>query len=186
MSYPISKIPDIDAAIAVKLKAQRIRTTAKLLESAKDVRGRQALAEKMGVDLVPIRWLAPQRFRALNVIAENIAILRRAQFVVTDVYHLIVTALRENRAVIGLGWGASQGRTTLADKKKELLLRSYFGSHLYVFIEDVINKEAEALERAMNGLHVELRSLVVRKVCHNHRTISEARLGRALAQVLAG
>jgi predicted flap endonuclease-1-like 5' DNA nuclease len=50
MSYPISKIPDIDAAVASKLKAQRIRTTAKLLEQAKDARGRQLLAEKMGVD----------------------------------------------------------------------------------------------------------------------------------------
>src|SRR5581483_9782055 len=46
MSYPISKIPDIDAAIAARLKAQRIRTTAKLLESAKDARGRQALADQ--------------------------------------------------------------------------------------------------------------------------------------------
>ncbi len=50
MSYPISKIPDIDAATAAKLRAQRIRTTAKLLESAKDPRGRQLLAEKIGVD----------------------------------------------------------------------------------------------------------------------------------------
>jgi hypothetical protein len=50
MTYPISKIPDLDAAIAAKLKAQRIRTTAKFLESAKNPRGRQALAEKIGVD----------------------------------------------------------------------------------------------------------------------------------------
>lgn len=69
MSYPISMISDIDAAIALKLKAQRIRTTAKLLEQARDVRGRQALAEKIGVDeCTLLRWAnAADRMRIKGV-----------------------------------------------------------------------------------------------------------------------
>lgn len=57
MSYPISKIPDMDAAIAAKLKAQRIRTTAKLLEHAKSARDREKLARTIGVDECTIlKW----------------------------------------------------------------------------------------------------------------------------------
>lgn len=69
MSYPISKISDIDAAIATKLKAQRIRTTAKLLEQARDVRGRQVLAGKIGVDeCTLLRWAnAADRMRIKGV-----------------------------------------------------------------------------------------------------------------------
>jgi len=69
MSYPISKISDIDAAIASKLKAQRIRTTAKFLEQARDVRGRQALATKIGVDeCTLLKWAnAADRMRIKGV-----------------------------------------------------------------------------------------------------------------------
>ncbi len=69
MSYPISKISDIDAAIALKLKAQRIRTTSKLLEQTRNVRGRQALAEKIGVDeCTLLRWAnAADRMRIKGI-----------------------------------------------------------------------------------------------------------------------
>lgn len=69
MSYPISKISDIDAAIASKLKAQRIRTTSKLLEHARNVRGRQQLAERIGVDeCTLLRWAnAADRMRIKGV-----------------------------------------------------------------------------------------------------------------------
>jgi hypothetical protein len=143
------------------------------------------LAERAGVDLVAINWLAPNRYRALSTIAENIAIVRQAQFVVTDIYHLIVTSLRENRPVLGMGWGASHGRTTLDDKKKELLLRSYFGRHLYTFVEEVVAGEEEALERAAKNLVAEARTRIVRAACRKHTIHSEARLGEALKKILA-
>ena len=144
------------------------------------------LAAKMNVELVMMDWLAPKRSRALSVIAENIATVRRARFVVTDTYHLIVTSLRENRPAIGLGWGASRGRTTLDDKKKELLLRSYFGRHLYTFVEDVMNEERNAVGRAVEALKAERQNPIVRTACHAHRKVSEERLGRVLAEVLKG
>jgi len=80
MSYPISKIPDIDAAVAARLKLQRIRTTAKLLESAKDARGRQALAEKVGVDeCTVLAWAnAADRMRIKGVGGEYSSLLQAA------------------------------------------------------------------------------------------------------------
>jgi predicted flap endonuclease-1-like 5' DNA nuclease len=57
MSYPISELREIGPAMAEKLKAQRIRTTAKLLERAKNLRGRQTLAAKTGVpEATLLRW----------------------------------------------------------------------------------------------------------------------------------
>jgi len=69
MSYSISKIPNLDAAIAAKLKAQRIRTTAKLLEQAKNARGRERLAQEIGVDECTIlKWAnAADRMRIKGV-----------------------------------------------------------------------------------------------------------------------
>lgn len=57
MSYPIAEIPGIEPAVAAKLKAERIRTTARLLDTAQNARGRQHLAEKIGVDECTIlKW----------------------------------------------------------------------------------------------------------------------------------
>lgn len=69
MPYPISKIPDLDAVIAAKLKAQRIRTTAKLLESTKNARGRQKLAQEIGVDeCTVLKWAnAADRMRIKGI-----------------------------------------------------------------------------------------------------------------------
>jgi predicted flap endonuclease-1-like 5' DNA nuclease len=50
MNYSISDIEGIAPVIAERLRAQRIRTTARLLEAAKNPRGRRMLAEKTGVD----------------------------------------------------------------------------------------------------------------------------------------
>ena len=57
MSYPISEIQEIGPAMAEKLKAQRIRTTAKLLDRTKNLRGRQKLAAKIGVpETTLLKW----------------------------------------------------------------------------------------------------------------------------------
>lgn len=57
MPYPISEIQDIDPAIIARLKAERIRTTTRLLESARNLRGRQQLAKKIGVDeCIILKW----------------------------------------------------------------------------------------------------------------------------------
>lgn len=50
MSYPITDIDGIDGEVATVLKSVRIRTTEGLLEAARTVRGRKALAAKTGFD----------------------------------------------------------------------------------------------------------------------------------------
>jgi Domain of unknown function (DUF4332) len=50
MSYPITDIEGIEGEKAAILKSVRIRTTERLLEAARTVKGRKALAEKTGLD----------------------------------------------------------------------------------------------------------------------------------------
>lgn len=177
----------VDRALAKRLPARKFAIAA-FGRSDEDERlgaFAQKLADAAGIELVSMNWLAPNRYRAISTIAENIAMVRQAQFVVTDIYHLIVTTLRENRPVAGVGWGASHGRTTLDDKKKELLLRSYFGRHLYTYVEDIVANETKALDRTVNGLRSEVRYRIVRSACLKHRKLSEARLGETLKKILA-
>jgi predicted flap endonuclease-1-like 5' DNA nuclease len=49
MSYPITDIGGIDGDVAASLKSAGIRSTAKLLEQARTVKGRKDLAEKTGL-----------------------------------------------------------------------------------------------------------------------------------------
>ena len=49
MTYPISDIDGLTAFSASKLKSLGIRTTAALLEAARTVKGRKALAAKTGI-----------------------------------------------------------------------------------------------------------------------------------------
>ena len=49
MSYPITDIDGIEGEKAAILKSVRIRTTERLLEAARTVKGRKALAEKTGL-----------------------------------------------------------------------------------------------------------------------------------------
>ena len=49
MTYPITDIEGIGPALADRLKGLRIRTTSRLLEAAKNPRGRKTLAEQTGI-----------------------------------------------------------------------------------------------------------------------------------------
>jgi len=50
MSYPITDIEGIDGDVATVLKSAGIRSTNRLLEAARTVKGRKVLAEKTGFD----------------------------------------------------------------------------------------------------------------------------------------
>ena len=50
MSYPITDIGGVDAEVAGLLKAAGIRSTDRLLETARTVRGRKLLSAKTGLD----------------------------------------------------------------------------------------------------------------------------------------
>jgi len=49
-SYPITDIEGIEADVAARLKSVGIRSTATLLEAARNPKGRKTLAEKTGYD----------------------------------------------------------------------------------------------------------------------------------------
>ncbi len=50
MSYPITDIEGIEGEVAATLKSVGIRSTERLLEAARTVKGRKVLAEKTGFD----------------------------------------------------------------------------------------------------------------------------------------
>ena len=57
MSYPISDLYGLDEDMAAELRAIGIRTTEKLLNAAKDPKGRKKLAQRTGFDeKLILRW----------------------------------------------------------------------------------------------------------------------------------
>jgi hypothetical protein len=57
VSYPINSLDGVNADVAQALRSAGIRTTGKLLEAAKDPKGRKDLSEKTGIDPKKLlRW----------------------------------------------------------------------------------------------------------------------------------
>jgi predicted flap endonuclease-1-like 5' DNA nuclease len=50
MAYPLSALAGLDEETVTALRAARVRTTATLLERAKDAKGRRKLATETGID----------------------------------------------------------------------------------------------------------------------------------------
>jgi len=79
MTRPISDIAGIDADLAASLKAAGIRTTAKLLEAAKNPKGRQNLATKTGIQEKQILCFANMADRMrIKGVGEDYAVLLQA------------------------------------------------------------------------------------------------------------
>ena len=80
MSYPITDIEGIDGETAGILKSAGIRTTARLLESARTVRGRKLLAAKTGLgEKTLLRWAnVADRMRIKGISREYAELLRVA------------------------------------------------------------------------------------------------------------
>ena len=79
MSYPITDIEGIGPTIADKLKAARIRTTSRLLEAAKNPRGRKVLADKTGVESSRIlKWVNMADMMRIKGIGEEYSELLEA------------------------------------------------------------------------------------------------------------
>lgn len=80
MSYPITAIEGIDRSVADALRSVGIRTTTKLLEAAKDPKGRKQLAEKTDLDEKDLlRWAnTADRMRIKGLGKEYAQLLRVA------------------------------------------------------------------------------------------------------------
>lgn len=80
MSYPITDIEGIDAETAAMLKSAGIRTTARLLETARTVKGRKLLAAKTGLSEKSLLGWAnvADRMRIKGISKEYAELLRAA------------------------------------------------------------------------------------------------------------
>ena len=80
MSYPITDIEGIDGEIAIVLKSVGIRSTARLLEAARTVKGRKALSAKTGFDEKQLLYWAnvADRMRIKGVRKEYSELLQAA------------------------------------------------------------------------------------------------------------
>ena len=80
MSYPITDFNGIEPESAATLKSVGIRTTERLLEAAKNPKGRRALSEKTGIDEKRIlRWAnMADRMRIKGVGEEYAELLQAA------------------------------------------------------------------------------------------------------------
>ncbi|MEA2780499.1 MAG: hypothetical protein QOK29_2043 [Rhodospirillaceae bacterium] len=94
------------------------------------------LAAQMKLRIVNLDWLGPQ---GLDGLMSKLIIIKKARYVITDIYHLSVTSWRENVPALCIGKGGSDSDGTLSDKKKEILYRQIFASDKYLYTEDVLN-----------------------------------------------
>jgi predicted RecB family nuclease len=80
MTYPIDGMAGIAPAVRAKLKAVGIRTTARLIEQAKCLKDRQALAQKIEIDAKIVLQIAnlADRMRIKGVGQEYAELLRAA------------------------------------------------------------------------------------------------------------
>jgi predicted flap endonuclease-1-like 5' DNA nuclease len=80
ISHPITNLSGIDAETAAILKANGIRTSAKLLEAARTPRGRKALAQRTGISEKDLLcWAnAADRMRIKGVGEEYSSLLQAA------------------------------------------------------------------------------------------------------------
>lgn len=84
MSYPISAIDGIDEEDAKALKSVGIRTSMGLLEAAKDLKGRKALAAKTGLDeKLLLKWANMADRMRIKGMGKDYAELMRAAGVKT-------------------------------------------------------------------------------------------------------
>ena len=80
MSYPITDIDGIDGDVVVALKSVGIRSTDRLLEAARTVKGRKVLAEKTGFEEKKLLYWAnvADRMRIKGVRKEYAELLQAA------------------------------------------------------------------------------------------------------------
>lgn len=92
------------------------------------------VARQAKVKSVRLNWFNRTGQRGLET---KIGLIKGARYVLTDIYHLSITALREGRPTVCLGRGASYGETSLSDKKKEIFFAQHFLGQNYIFVESL-------------------------------------------------
>lgn len=132
----------------------------------------------------PLTWFDHSGFEGLF---RKIALIRGARYVVTDIYHLSVTALREGVPVLCIGRGASTVRNSLSDKKKELFFGQAFAADNYLHFERLhasLNANAatrELVDQSLRALTRDDSHAFVVDALRHQAALAAQRLAHALA-----
>lgn len=95
------------------------------------------ISHDMGLKLLQIDWLGMPS--GLDGLRNKLALVRGAELVITDIYHLSVSSWREGVPAACIGKGSGNPTSTLSDKKKEIFYRQMFGSGMYFYLEDLFD-----------------------------------------------
>lgn len=100
------------------------------------------LAKKLHLEPMDIKWLD------LKIpLAKKIQLIKQASVVLTDIYHLSITGLREQIPTLCVGQGNSYAVLSLSDKKKEILFKQHFAENYYIFLDEIISSSNNTEER---------------------------------------
>lgn len=89
------------------------------------------LNEAIGTD-----WLKLREYRSHWQYRKNLDYMRSANFVLSDTYHFVINAIRENTPVIGFGNKKTSPVNTLSDFKKDVLFKDLGLLDYYFYLED--------------------------------------------------
>jgi len=93
------------------------------------------LARTLGLKLEDVGWFKePQGLAGLK---RKLELIRSSELVITDIYHLSVSAWREGVPAICIGVGGSGIVNTISDKKKEIFFHQIFASEYYLYKETI-------------------------------------------------
>jgi hypothetical protein len=95
-------------------------------------------ARAKGLFVVNIDWLGLES--KTNFLNKKLSVIKGANVVFTDIYHMGVNALREKINVIMFGNALDAGSSSLADKKKEILFYQELIQEAYIQCESIPEK----------------------------------------------
>ena len=137
----------------------------------------------MELPLATLNWQNPIGLAGLG---DMLAIVKQADYVVTDIYHLAVSAWREGVPALCVGNGGSYPQSTVSDKKKEILYGQIFASDMYLYVEEILDalrRDAELTNycgRQVKRLCNDQANQVVHEMIDRQRRVARAHLVEAL------
>jgi len=92
----------------------------------------KTLSNKLNIECIQFNWFSKDGFSGLE---EKIDHIRNAKYLITDIYHLALTGLREGIPTLCIGRAAPYNKGTTYDKKKEFFFRQFQAQQYYIFLE---------------------------------------------------
>jgi polysaccharide pyruvyl transferase WcaK-like protein len=116
------------------------------------------LERRTGLKAVPVsNWFKCRWKHADRQFGEMIATMARANFILTDTYHLCVNALNLGVPVVAVGRQTNEQAGTLGDHKKKVLFKMFgLGNNYIATLRDEVHQEfhdqvVEAVTRALSA-----------------------------------